>query len=265
MAAVYNLSGGSVSIGRILSRTLGAITGNPGVMLGIAFLFGALPQTALGYLQTLASTGQLAPIDTGATVVIAILAALIGIVLAMIVQGGLVRATMTEIEGERATFSQCVVSGFSRALPMLGIGILVALGVGVGFLLLIVPGVIFYLMWSVSIPVTVVERRSVIDSMSRSSDLTSGARGIIFALMLIIWVLTIGAGLISGMVGTAITGLEVATPAMRDWLQFAALAADAVVTTLVTVFASAIPTALYVELREWKEGPIADTLSDIFA
>jgi hypothetical protein len=266
MAAVYGQTGGSVSIGRVLSRTFGAIKGNPGVMLGIAFVFGALPQTAFGYFQQiLVRTDRVVPVGMGTAIAIAVFAAFAGIVLAMIVQGGLVRATMTEMEGGHASFGQCVASGFSRILPMLGIGILVGLGFGIGLLLLIVPGVIFYLMWTVAVPVTVIERRGVVDSMSRSGDLTSGARGIIFALMPIVWAVTIGAGFISGAVTTTITGMGGSTPVMREGLPFAAFAVDAVVTTLVTLFASAIPTALYVELREWKEGPIGETLSDIFA
>lgn len=266
MAAVYDLSAGRVSIGRILSRTFAAITGNPGVVLAIAFLFGALPQAGISYLQqVLTRADQAERIDFGGAVTVILLAAFVSMVLTLVVQGGLVRATMAEMEGEHATFGQCVASGFSRLLPMLGIGVLVGLGFSAGLLLLIVPGVIFYLMWSIAIPVTVIERRGVIDSMSRSTDLTSGARGIIFGVMLIVWTVTIGTGLISGAIGTVIVGMEGVTPATRDWLQFAVLGLDAVVTTLVTVFASAIPTALYVELREWKEGPIADTLSDIFA
>jgi hypothetical protein len=266
MGTVYNLAGGTVSIGRVLSRTLGAIRGNPGVMLGIAFLFSALPQTAIGYYQEmLTNPARDRMVDPGSAIIVVLLFALASMVLALVVQGGLVRATMSEIEGEHATFGQCLASGFSRALPLLGIGILVGLGVGVGALLLIVPGIIFYLMWLVAIPVTVIERRGVIDSMSRSGDLTSGARWTIFALMLIVWAVTIGAGMISGAVSAAIIGLNSASQTVRDGLPIAALAVAAVVTTLVTVFTSALPTALYVELREWKEGPISEALSDIFA
>ncbi|QDZ08565.1 hypothetical protein FPZ24_14705 [Sphingomonas panacisoli] len=263
MAAVYDLSTGRVSIGRILSRAFGAITGNPGVTLSIALLFGALPQAGFTYLQrVLVRSDRIGPLNT-ATIVAAVLsAAFVGIVLALVVQGGLVRATMAEMEGDHASFGQCVASGFSRILPMLGIGILVSIGLCVGLLLLVVPGIIFYLMYTVAVPVTVVERRGVIASMSRSGDLTKGARGIIFALMLIVWAVTIGTGLLSGVGSTAIVGMDGMTPAAREWLAFAV---DVVATTLVTVFSSAIPTALYVELREWKEGPITDTLSEIFA
>lgn len=261
MAGAYNQSGGSVSIGRILSRTFGAITGNPGVMLTIAFLFGAIPQTAIDYYQQF----QVDPVDMGTAVTVVLVGSFATLVFNLVVQGGLVRATMAEIEGERATLGQCLATGLARALPLLGVAILTGLGITVGLVLLIVPGVIFYLMWSVAVPVTVIERRGVAESMSRSSDLTAGARGTIFALMLIVGVVTVGAGMISGAMTSVIYGMDGMTQSVRDGLPIAFLVVNAVVTTLATMFASAVPTALYVELREWKEGPIGETLADIFA
>jgi hypothetical protein len=255
-----------VSIGRILSRTFGAIASNPGVMLVIAFVFGALPSTAISYYQqTLAEpmrTGLIRPRDYFTVV---ILAALANMVLNLIVQGGLVRATMTAAEGDRATLGECLSTGLRRALPLLGVAILSGLGIVLGFLLLIVPGVILYLMWSVAIPVVVVERHGVIGSLSRSSELTSGAKGTIFALFLIVWVIMMAAAAVSGAAMVAIYGVQGLAAAVQDGLAPGFLIVNVVVSTVVTVFASAIPTALYVELREWKEGEIGESLGDIFA
>ena len=266
MATGYNQIGRSVSIGRVLSRTFGAITSNPGVMLLIAFVFGALPQTAISYYQQTLDApmraGLLRPRDY---FTIVILAALANMVLNLIVQGGLVRATMTAAEGGRATLGECLSTGLRRALPLLGVAVLSALGIGFGFLLLIVPGVILYLMWSVAIPVAVVERRGVIGSLSRSNELTSGAKGTIFALMLIVWVIMMAAAMVSGAAMVAIYGVQGLAAVVQNGLPLGFLIVNGLVSTVVTVFASAIPTALYVELREWKEGAIGESLSDIFA
>lgn len=261
MATEYSQTGRSVSIGRILSRTFSAITGNPGVMLLIAFVFGAIPQTAIDYYQQF----RVDPVDPGGLLVVVLVGSFASLVFNLIVQGALVRATMAEIEGERATLGECLATGLSRSLPLLGVAMLTGLGISVGFLLLIVPGIIFYLMWSVAVPVTVIERRGVVESMSRSGDLTAGARGTIFALMLIVGVVTVGAGMISGAVSSAIDGVDGIAQTVRDGLPIAFLVVNAVVTTLATMFASAVPTALYVELREWKEGEIGESLADIFA
>lgn len=265
MATAYNQMGRDVSIGRVLSRTFTAIGTNPGVMLFIAFAFGALPQTLISYYQqTMAGpmrAGLILPRDYFTLVV---LVALANLMLSLIVQGGLVRATMTAAEGDRATIGECLAAGIRRALPLLGVALLSALGIGFGFLLLIVPGVILFLMWVVAIPVTVVERYGVIGSLSRSAELTSGARGKIFALMLIVWVMMIVATMISGAAMVAIYGVQGLAQAVQDGVPIAFLIVKALVSTVVTVFASAIPTAIYVELREWKEGPIGQSLSDIF-
>jgi hypothetical protein len=266
MATTFGQAGRSVSIGRVLSRTFSAIGSNPGVMLTIAFLFGAVPQTAIAYYQqTLAEplrTGIIRPRDYFTVV---ILSGLANMVLSLIVQGGLVRATMTAAEGGRATLAECLSTGLRRALPLLGVAILSTLGIAFGFALLIVPGVIVYLMWSVAIPVAVVERHGVIGSLGRSAELTKGAKGSIFALMLIVWVIMIAATMVSGAAVVAIYGVQGLAHAVQSGLPIAFLIVQGLISTVVAVFASAIPTALYVEVREWKEGASGETLSDIFA
>ena len=46
----------------------------------------------------------------------------------------------------------------------------------IGFLLIVIPGIILTLMWIVSTPSMIVEDKGVFDSMSRSSELTKGNR-----------------------------------------------------------------------------------------
>ena len=266
MATSYSETGRSVSIGRILSRTFGAIGSNPGVMLTIAFLFGALPQTAIGYYQqTLAEPLRVGAVSTRDYFIVVALSGLANMALGLIVQGGLVRATMTAAEGDRATLGECLSTGLRRALPLLGVAILSTLGIGFGFVLLIVPGVILYLMWSVVIPVAVVERHGVLGSFSRSAELTKGAKGTIFALMLIVWVIALAATMVSGAAMVAIYGVQGLALAIQSGLPIAFVIVQGLIATAVAVFSSAIPTALYVELREWKEGAIGQTLADIFA
>jgi len=56
---------------------------------------------------------------------------------------------------------------------------------------LIVPGILLLIMWSLSVPAMVLENKGVLDSMSRSSDLTRGSRGRIFVIWLLFVVLAI--------------------------------------------------------------------------
>ncbi len=72
------------------------------------------------------------------------------------------------------------------ALIMIGVGI----GIGIGLILLIVPGIILALIWSLAIPVAVLEDTGLSDSVSRSSELTKGSRGRIFMIYFLFIVLT---------------------------------------------------------------------------
>jgi hypothetical protein len=67
---------------------------------------------------------------------------------------------------------------FYLSLIMIGVGI----GISVGFILLIVPGIILALMWALTIPVAVLEDKGLRDSVSRSAELTKGSRGRIFVI-----------------------------------------------------------------------------------
>ena len=50
MATVLE-TGDSVSVGRVFSRGFGVIADNPATVIGIAFLFGALPSLVLSWFQ----------------------------------------------------------------------------------------------------------------------------------------------------------------------------------------------------------------------
>lgn len=74
---------------------------------------------------------------------------------------------------------------FYLALIMIGTWI----GIGVGFVLLVVPGIILLLMWALTIPVAVLEDTGLRDSVSRSAELTKGHRGRVFVIYLLFLVL----------------------------------------------------------------------------
>lgn len=78
-----------------------------------------------------------------------------------------------------------------RILPVIGIMIGVGIAVGIGFILLIVPGVILALMWSLTVPVAVLENKGMSESVSRSAELAKGDWGRIFVVYLLILILSI--------------------------------------------------------------------------
>ena len=81
-----------------------------------------------------------------------------------------------------------VVDAYSRVkkhlLGAIGMSFLIAVAAG-ACLILIVPGILLFVMWSLALQAKILEDKGVFDAMTRSSDLTRGHRWRIF----VIWVL----------------------------------------------------------------------------
>lgn len=79
---------------------------------------------------------------------------------------------------------------------IVGLSLSIGLLIGLGFIALIVPGVLLAIRWSLAIPVKVLEGKGVGESMSRSSELTKGNRGRIFVIWLLFTVLSFGVAML---------------------------------------------------------------------
>lgn len=252
----------SVSIGRVFSRGFGTLGSNPLVTFGIAFAFGALPSTLLSWAIENFRMESLDLFGTFGVIAIALVSALVTILLALITQGALVRATVAYSEGRKASFAESAMAGLSVAWPLFLLAILSGLGMLLGFILLIVPGIILYVMWSVSAPALVEERLGPVEALGRSNDLTDGARWKIFGLLLVLlvayWLFSGLAALFGVMLAGGVTEFSTGT------MSLGYLAFSTVIQTITAAVWGAIQTSLYVELREWKDGPATDRLADIF-
>jgi len=249
-----------MSIGRVFNRAFAALGANAATMFGIAFLFSALPIALLNLSQ--AGSGPTRDYITNASVVGGIYLA--SFVLTQLAQGGLVRATIAHTDLRTVSFGACVATGVRVALPLLALGILLGLGLMLGFAFFIVPGILLYLAWSVAVPALVVERTGIFEAFGRSRFLTHGARWNVFGIGLVMLVLYYVLIAAVGIATVAVTGL----PAGRDGAAaFGTLSSvlTALSTTVSTAVVAAVQTSLYVELRDWKDGPQVDQLSDIFA
>lgn len=255
----------SVSIGRVFGRAFGTIGSNPVATLGIAFLFGALPSVLIAYVMETFGAAAFASLGAVATIGIGLFSIFTAILLAMITQGALARATVAHSEGRRASLAESAMAGLRVALPLLGLAVLSALGIGLGLLLLVAPGAILYVMWSVAAPALVEERLGPVESLRRSSDLTRGARWNIFGLLLVLlvlyWMFTALVMVLSVM---SFGGIEAFTTGTGS-TPVAYLVINAVGGTITSAVWGVILTSLYVELRDWKDGPRTAALADIFA
>ncbi|MDC7223589.1 MAG: hypothetical protein PQJ60_07585 [Spirochaetales bacterium] len=87
---------------------------------------------------------------------------------------------------ERPSFQEELSRSLGRFFPLIGASLLMMLGVYGGFFLLIVPGVIFLLAWSVYANVLILEEATPVESLSRSWELTKQNRGKIFGLLFVV-------------------------------------------------------------------------------
>jgi len=83
-----------------------------------------------------------------------------------------------------------------QIVGVIGLSLRVGFLVGLWSLLLIVPGILKAIEWSLAVPAKVLEDKSASEAMSRSSDLTEGNRGRIFVIWFLFFVLSIGVSML---------------------------------------------------------------------
>ncbi len=237
-------------MGRVLSRAFGAIGRNAALFLGLAAILSGIPQLIAGLWRL----GLSGPEFAGPIVIAAVGGGLLAWVGSAVLQVAITRATISDLVGERPSFAGCLKAGFAMLLPMIGLTILLGLGIGLGFMLLFVPGVMLYIAWSVAVPAYVQERIGVVESFGRSRALTKGSRWKIFGLLLVCWIVIL--------ILQAPTGLLTAAAQTPTSLSILITTAVSIVTTMVLC---TIQAAIYVELRDVKEGAAPSDLETIFA
>ena len=154
----------------------------------------------------------------------------------------------------------------SAFLPLLGVSILFGLGAALGFMLLIVPGIMIVCAWAVAVPALIADRTGVTGAFGRSATLTRGNRWRIFGLALITYVVV----LVMSLVLLQLSGINAFAQPDAASIQAAALTPVALILNLVTnvltsVISSTGIAVLYVELRRNHEGGGAKWLSEIFS
>lgn len=239
---------------RVIERAFGALAANFVTLCVSAFLFVFLPQAALGYFQTRFMTELVEGGDAfaGSSVDLTALvgAFFLGVVLNAVMQGVATHATVSGLQDRKVGLGQSLAAGVSAVLPLIGVAILYGLGVLAGTIALIVPGVILALMWCVSAPAVVIEKKGVFAALGRSRDLTRNHRGVILGLVVIYWVAAIAFGMLLGVFFVAAAGAF----QPENALLFNNAVVNPLVTSLSTMLSACGVAAIYVELRTLKEG-----------
>lgn len=149
-----------LSVGETLGEAFSIYRSQAGVLLPVAFwLF-----LSVAILEALIGES------------VAILAvALLTLALVFLYQGMVVGLVRDVRDGRRDnSISELLRSVLPVLMPLIGAGLLTAVGIVFGFVLLVVPGVYLLTIWAVTAPVIVVERRGVFDALGRSRQLVRG-------------------------------------------------------------------------------------------
>ena len=121
---------------------------------------------------------------------LALVTIVIGFVATFWFQGVVVEA-VRDIQDSHRDFS--VGALFRSVQPVLGTligaGILAGLGIALGFVLLIVPGLILLTFWAVIAPVIVIERTGAIDAFGRSRALVRGNGWRVFGVIAVLFII----------------------------------------------------------------------------
>lgn len=245
-----------LDIGRVLNNTFGVIKRNPLIFLGLSFLMVALPQALIQMATGVSATGgdaaaMMAMFSSPSMIAAGFGGWLLFVILSVLLQATFIIATVKDLNGQQISLGACVSQAIGKILPLIGLGILMTLGIMVGLVLLVIPGLILALMWIVAAPVMMAEDKGIVDSLKRSAELTKGSKRWIVLLFVVYIVIATVLGLF-----------------MMPFA-FAGTAAVALVGLVINTLTGAIQgtgiAAVYVDLRMAKEGGNSDALADVFA
>lgn len=174
----------------------------------------------------------------------AIIAAIVSIIALFWVQGALVEAVQDVMDG-RADLS--LGETFQRVRPRIPAiavaSILAGLGIAVGLILLIVPGLVLLTWWVLIIPVIVLEGTSAREAFSRSRELVRGHGWNVFGVIILTFLLLVAFSIVLSLVLTPVA----------DWLQ--SFISNIVSGTLTAPFIAVVWTLLYHRLRGTAPAP----------
>lgn len=218
-----------LKVGETLSETFAIYRDQAGVLIPVAFwLF-----LAVAIVEAVAA----------GNVWLGLIALVLSLAVSTLYQG-MVVGLVSDVQDGRRDYSigQLMRSVAPVVGPLLGAGVLSALGVVGGFLLFVVPGLYLLTIWAVIAPVIVVERREVFDAFGRSRQLVRDNGWPVF------WTVIIGF-LITLLVALLFTAIAVS---ISDEVLL-----EVILFTLASAFTAPIPAlvaaVLYFRLREIED------------
>ncbi|MBV8207585.1 MAG: glycerophosphoryl diester phosphodiesterase membrane domain-containing protein [Acidobacteria bacterium] len=172
--------------------------------------------------------------------------------------GAAVQAASAGVMGEATSVARALGTMKGNTIRAAVVLFVTGLLTALGFILLIVPGILLGLRWALVLPSTILERTGVSKSLSRSSFLTEGCRGRIFLILVLYSVVlyalatVIEMPIVAAMMATTIRNGG-ASPEFPFWYLAATYGSSVLVSALVTPILLIALTLQYYDSRIRKE------------
>lgn len=169
-----------------------------------------------------------------------LLAIVVSLLVATLYQGMVVGLVKDIQDGRRDnSVGELMRSVAPVVLPLIGAGLVIGLGAGVGFLLLVAPGLYLITIWAVTAPVIVVERRGVFEALGRSRRLVRGNGWPVLGVLVVAFLITAVVAVLLALLAEAIAEGEILA------IVFSALG-----TTVTAPISALVASVLYFRLLE---------------
>lgn len=260
--------GGSFDFGRVVERTFRVIGDNLRTLAVAALVLFVAPIVVVFGLAAALS----APLKTTTTLgSVTIGGALIVMIGGLMLQGVVIHAVISKLNGRPAGFDDLIKVGLRAVLPLFGLAIVSTFALTFGFVLLLVPGLILCVLWSVASPSLVIEKRGIFSSLQRSRDLTRGHRWAIFGLLVVYFILIIVLSTVGQMLSMALgvptnfaSKMQMAPGPLSLISLVLATLLSALTNSFQSVLGAAGAASLYYELRSIKEGVAPNHVAAVF-
>ena len=186
---------------------------------------------------------------------VAILLALITVVVSLVgtfwLQGALVYAVDDVRDGRVDTTVRQV---FERVRPylgtLIGAGLLAGLGIMLGLILIIVPGLVMLTCCCLIVPVIVLEQKPIGESFGASRELVRGHGWTVFGIIIVTWIFSaIASGIIQGIFGIFLNDF------LQTWI------GGSIASSIVGPFLAIALTLTYFKLRELRAGETPEAVA----
>jgi hypothetical protein len=134
-----------------------------------------------------------------------LLGELVSIVAAYLLQAALVKAVQDVRDGRvDMSVGETVEAARPYLGAVIGASLLAAIAIGIGLILIIVPGLFLITIWAVIVPVIVIEQSGALASFGRSRELVRGRGWHVFGTLVVVYVILIVVGAVLGLIFSAL-------------------------------------------------------------